>query len=99
MSQDVLSCSSKLIPRAVAMLNGREKLKKELERKSYTTSSALETYNHTRPDDVFHASRKGAGAIEVPQSVQMDKIRGGKSLDTPGIMQIQVGKRVVVSNM
>jgi len=80
------------------MLNARETLKKELERKSRLTSGGFETYSRSHLYSSFHEQNKGAGAIEVPRSMRVDTIKGGNPLDTPGIMQIQVGQRVVVSN-
>lgn len=88
---------SALIPRKVAMLHGRENLKKELEIKSFATS-IFRTNNGTQPDDPFHPSKKGSDEeteVAVPQSIL---IKGEKSRDMFGISPIQVDKRIVVSD-
>lgn len=83
------------------MLHGRENLKKELEVKSIVTS-AFGTDIGTRLDNPFHTQRKGSDgetAVEVPQGIWMNTIKGGKSRDPFGIAQIQVDQRVVVSDI
>lgn len=80
------------------MLHGRENLKKELEIKSFVTA-AFGTDNRNDP---FHPSRKesnGDTAIAVPQSIWMNTFKGGKSGDTFEMAQIQVDKKVVVSDI
>jgi len=84
-----------------AMLNGREHLKKELGTKSIITS-VFKTDDSTRLDNSFHAPRKGSDvetSIEAPQNFWMNTLKGGKSGDKFGIAQIQVDKRVEVSDI
>ena len=85
----------------VAMLNGREKLRKEYQAKSYVTSG-LGSYNRTNLDHAFRVSKKEPdGEIEVvegQQGVWMNTIKRRGSVDATGIAQIQVDK-VVVSHV
>jgi len=84
-----------------AMLNGRESLKAELQMKSFS-ASCLGTHGPTHLDGAFRLSKKGTdreSQIEVPQSVWISTIKGGKSMDTVGIAQIQVDQKVVVSEI
>ena len=87
------------------MLHGREGLKKELGVKSVAVS-AFETSNHTHLDNPFHASkvsRKGINedpdGIEASQSVWMDTIKGRNPVDAFEVAQIQVDRKVVVSDI
>lgn len=81
------------------MLHAREHLKKELEIKSIVTC-AFGPYNDSQLDDPFNAPRKGSdGETAVAQSIWMNTIKGENSGDTFGIAQIQVDKRVVVSDI
>jgi len=86
-----------------AMLNGREALKDELRIRCFSISG-LGSYDPTKLDSSFRTSRlskKGSDCstdVEVPQSVWMDATKGGKSADTLGIGQIQVEKKIVVSD-
>ncbi|KAF9649356.1 hypothetical protein BDM02DRAFT_3186381 [Thelephora ganbajun] len=84
-----------------AMLNGRDMLKRELQRKSIITSG-FGTHNQTRLGNTFQVSKKESdreSGIEVPQSVWMDTFKGGNSVDTLGAARIQVDQKVVVSNI
>ena len=85
------------------MLNARNALKRELDMKSFITSGGLGTFHRTPQDNVIYVSKKGGdeepNAIEIPQRVWMDTIKGGNSLEALGIAQIQVDQRVVVSNI
>jgi hypothetical protein len=78
------------------MLNGRETLKKEFQMKSHARPG-LGTYNE------FNVSKKEvdgeADAIEAHQSAWMDTIKRGNPINTMGIAQIQVDRRVMMSNM
>ena len=95
-------CSTVLIINAnslvVAMLNGREGLKEELQMKSIVTSG-FEAYNHSG----FRVSKKDADvesdATGAPSSVWMETIRGSKTPDAFGSAQIQVDQKVVVSEV
>jgi len=86
-----------------AMLNGREALKDELQMKSFS-ASGFGSYNRTQLDNTFRVSRlskKGSSEeteIEVPQSVWMEPVKGGKSADTLGVTQIQVDQKIMVSD-
>lgn len=91
-----------LIHRAVAVLNGRERLREEYRAKSYV-ASGLGTHNRTHPDNAFHLSKRGgdaeADAMEAQQTVWMDTIQRGDSADKMGIAQIQVDRRILVSDL
>jgi len=83
------------------MLNGREALKDELQMKSFSMSG-FGTQNPTHLDHALRSSRKapdGESEIEIPQSVWISTIKGGKSVDTLGITQIQIDQKVVVSDI
>ena len=91
-----------LVRHAVAMLNGRERLREEYRARSYI-ASGLGTHNRTHPDNTFHLSKRGgdveAVAMEAKQSMWMDTIQRGDSADKMGVAQIQVDRRIVVSDL
>lgn len=83
------------------MLNGRENLKKELEIKSIVTS-VFGIDNPTQLDNPFNVPRKGSDgetAVAVPPSIWVKTTKGRKSGDTFEIAQIQVDRRVEVSDI
>lgn len=81
------------------MLNGREKLRKEYQARSYAAHGPG-TYNRTHPDNTFHGSKKDvdkeSDAAEVQQSIWMDTFKRGDSAGKMGIAEIKVDQRVVV---
>ena len=84
------------------MLNGRERLREEYRARSYV-ASGLGTHNHTHPDNTFHLSKR-RGDVEgdvvgTQRSVWMDTTQRGDSADKIGIAQIQVDRRIVVSDL
>ena len=96
---DVLSCSPALNPRVVAMLNGREALKKELRFKSILTLDSR-VYDRSHVDNNFHVWRKEAhreiDETEVPPSVWINSIKGKNPADTLRLAPIQTNPEVVV---
>ena len=95
-------CSLTLIARAVAMLSGRDRLKKELELKSIVTS--VFGVDHRTPlGDPFCESRKGSdgesGTIQVPEDVWINKIKGRRSVEKFEVARIQVDQKVLVSEI
>ena len=87
--------------RKVAMLHGRENLRGELEVKSIATC-AFGTDNAIQLDNPFNVSRKesdGSTAVGIPPSIWVNTVKGRRSGDTFGIAQIQVDKKVVVSDI
>lgn len=87
-----------MILRVVAMLNGREALKEELQMKSIVTSG-FEVYNRNS----FHASRKDvdgeSDATGVAPSVWMETIKGGKPAESIEVARIQVDRKVAVADI
>jgi len=84
-----------------AMLNSRDGLKRELDTKSFISSSFAPRSPGTLSKS-FHVSRgdyngdtEGAGH----HSVWMDTIKGGNSAESVSVAQIQVNRNVVVSTM
>lgn len=83
------------------MLHGRENLKKELEIKSIVTC-AFGSVNSIQLANPFNVPRKesdGETAVGIPPSLWVNTIKGRRSGDTFGIAQIQVDKKVVVSDI
>jgi hypothetical protein len=78
------------------MLNGRETLKKEIQMGSYVPSG-LGMYNRSHPGNSFNVP-EGEGDV-VKQSIWTGTTKRGDSSDTMGTRQIQIDRKVVVSNM
>ena len=95
-----LSYSPTLIRHKVAMLNGREKLRKEY-RAGSIVASGLGSHNRTHPENTFQLSKRGgnvgADASDAQQSMWMDTIQRGNSADKMG--RIEVDRRIVVSDL
>jgi len=83
------------------MLNGREALKKELRFKSIVMS-ASGAYDPAHLDNSFHVPMKVArgdvGELEVPPSVWMNT-KAGNTTESLGVAQIQVNRKVMVSDI
>lgn len=77
------------------MLHGRENLKKELEIKSII-ASVLGTEKRAQSDCVFRKSKKGSDGETV---IWMNAVKGVNSGETLEVTQIQVEKRVEVSDI
>lgn len=84
------------------MLNGRDKLRREYQARSFI-ASGLESYNRSDLEHAFPVPKKGtdreSDAAGAPQSMWMDVIKQGSPTDSRGVAQIQVDQRVVVSNI
>ena len=81
------------------MLNSRDGLKRELETKSFVTSS-FATRSPSTLGKAIRVSRQehdgDTNGAEL-QSVWIDTIKGGDSTDSVAVAQIQVDRNVVVS--